>query len=112
MAAKGMIRGSLILVALPGDYGKPRPALAVQSSSLPLPSVVVCPLTTTIRPDIPAFRPTIEPSAANGLKITSQVMIDKPTTVPLDRVRGVIGLADEATLGIVTAGLAVLFDLT
>ncbi|MFO1074879.1 MAG: type II toxin-antitoxin system PemK/MazF family toxin [Geminicoccaceae bacterium] len=41
--------GDIVLVALTGDYGKPRTALVVQADSLTgddCGSVVVCPLTT------------------------------------------------------------------
>lgn len=39
------------------DYGKPRPALVLQSDLFSeLPSVVVCPLTTTLCKDTPQLR--------------------------------------------------------
>ncbi|NMH17585.1 type II toxin-antitoxin system PemK/MazF family toxin, partial [Tepidiphilus sp. B18-69] len=42
-----MQRGDLVTVSLPGDYGKPRPALIVQSDLLSeLESVVLCPVTS------------------------------------------------------------------
>ena len=39
-----MSRGELVLVAAPGDYGKPRPAVIVQSDAIPEShaSVVIC----------------------------------------------------------------------
>jgi mRNA interferase MazF len=105
-------RGSLVLVALPGDYGKPRPAVVIQSSAgSDLPSIVVCPLTTTIRPDLPAFRLTIEPSPDNGLQEPSQVMIDKPVTVPRERLRAIIGHLSEQHMASVTSALALLLDI-
>ena len=43
-----MKRGDLITVAVSGDYGKPRPALVIQSDFLAdTDSVLVCLLTTT-----------------------------------------------------------------
>lgn len=72
-----MKRGDLVTVAVPGDYGKPRPAVIVQSDWLDATdSVLVCLLTTVIR-DVPIYRLTIMPAAANGLKELSQVMVDK-----------------------------------
>ena len=51
-----------------GDYGKPRPALIVQSELFAeMPSVVICPLTTTLRNDADQFRLEVEPSERNGL---------------------------------------------
>ena len=42
-----MMRGDVVVVALPGDYGKPRPALIVQSDRfVDHPSVTVLPITS------------------------------------------------------------------
>ncbi|MEZ1817420.1 type II toxin-antitoxin system PemK/MazF family toxin, partial [Pseudomonas aeruginosa] len=44
-----MKRGDLVTVALQGDYGKPRPALVIQSDQFPgTASVVVLPVTSTL----------------------------------------------------------------
>lgn len=41
-------------------------------------------------------RVTIDPTRANGLRKVSQVMVDKVSTVPLGKTRGVIGrLSDD-----------------
>jgi mRNA interferase MazF len=61
-----MRRGQFAVVATSGDYGKPRPALIVQSELFAeLPSVVICPLTTTLRNDADQFRLEVEPSERN-----------------------------------------------
>ena len=64
MAGEVMRRGQFVTVATSGDYGKPRPALVVQSDLFAeLPSVVICPLTTTLRDDadlIPARSRSLE----------------------------------------------------
>ena len=50
-----MKRGDLITVAVSGNYGKPRPALVIQSDYLTeTDSVLVCLLTTTCR-DAPSI---------------------------------------------------------
>ena len=43
-------RGGLVVVAMPGDHGKPRPALIVQADvfNAAHPSVTVVPVTTTL----------------------------------------------------------------
>jgi mRNA interferase MazF len=80
----GMKRGDLVSVSLPGDYGKPRPTLIIQSDFFnEHPSVTVLPLTSELR-DAPLFRVTIEPEKENGLNKKSQVMVDKAHTVPYD----------------------------
>ena len=77
-----MKRGDLVTVAAQGDYGKPRPAVVVQSDSLAdADSVLVALLTSTFR-DAPIYRMTLEPTETNGLKTASQVMIDKIIAYP------------------------------
>jgi mRNA interferase MazF len=94
-----MRRGQFVTIAAPGDYGKPRPALVVQSDLFAeLPSVVICPLTTTIRTDADLFRLEVEPSPRNGLRQLSQIAIDKMTVIPVGKVGAVIGQADDALL--------------
>jgi mRNA interferase MazF len=85
-------RGDLVVVALPGDYGKPRPALIVQSDLFneTHASVSVVPVTSTLV-NAPLFRLTVEPSPGNGLRSLSQLMIDKVTTVSRTRVGVEIG---------------------
>jgi mRNA interferase MazF len=92
-------RGDFVVVALQGDYGKPRPALVVQSDLFDEhPSLTIAPVTSTIA-DAPLFRVTIEPTAANGLRAVSQIMVDKLTTVRRDRVTQTLGsLTDDALL--------------
>ena len=57
-----MKRGDLVTVSLPGAYGKPRPALIIQSNLFDdHPSVTVLPITSELR-ETPLFRITLEPS--------------------------------------------------
>ena len=101
-----MKRGDLVAVALSGDYGKPRPALVVQADQFAgLPSVTVLPLTSEIH-DEHLVRITIEPSLHTGLRVRSQVMVDKISTVPQGKVRGHIGQLDTITLRRVNGALA------
>src|SRR3546814_1464308 len=61
----------------PSDLGKPRPALIVQSNLLAeLESLVICPITSAVRDA--AFRITVEPDNANGLRVLSQTIWSKP----------------------------------
>jgi mRNA interferase MazF len=61
-----------------------------------LPSVVIFPLTTTLRPDAELFRLDVEPSPGNGLRQSSQIAIDKIAVIPAGKIGGVIGQADIA----------------
>lgn len=91
-----MKRGDLVTVALSGDYGKPRPALVIQSNLFAdHPFVTVLPLTSALR-EAPIFRVRIWPDQANGLHVPSDVMIDKLHTVAREKIRDTIGsIGDE-----------------
>ncbi|SEH33984.1 transcriptional modulator of MazE/toxin, MazF [Magnetospirillum fulvum] len=100
-----MRRGDLVLIALQGDYGKPRPALVIQSDLFDEhPSVTVLPITSDLRPT-PLFRIGLDPTPENGLRLPSQVMVDKTMTVARDKVGGVIGHLDDATMVAVNRAL-------
>ncbi|MDB5483908.1 MAG: transcriptional modulator of MazE/toxin, MazF [Caulobacteraceae bacterium] len=106
-----MRRGDVVTVALSGDYGKPRPALVVQADVFDaIPSVTVLPLTSQLT-DAALVRITIPPASANGLRVVSQVMIDKAITVPRGRIGDVIGRLDGEALRTVGAALSRFLDL-
>lgn len=91
-------RGDLVTIALPGDYGKPRPALVIQADAFQhLPSVTVLRLTSELH-DWPLFRITVRPSRSNGLQKTSQIMVDKAATVSRAKLDQRIGRADAGTM--------------
>lgn len=93
-----MRRGDFVTVATAGDYGKPRPALVIQSDAFePIPSVTVLPLTSEIHEET-LIRITVRPDPQNGLRAISQVMIDKTLTIPRARIGQVIGHADAETM--------------
>lgn len=82
-----------MLVALAGDYGKPRPAVVVQADILTesdCSSVVVCPLTTALS-NASRIRVPVEPSEENGLAKASEIMTEKIAGVPRHRIRETIG---------------------
>ncbi len=102
-----MKRGDLVTVAISGDYGKPRPALVIQSDLFDVhPSVTVLPVTSELR-GTPLFRVRVEPSNDNGLRKTSEIMVDKAQTVVRERVGDPIGRLDDETLLAVNRALAV-----
>ena len=85
--------------AAPGDFGKPRPAVVVQSDLFnpTHASIVICPITS--HPvDAPLFRLTIPPSRTNGLKAESQIMVDKIMAVHRDRIGKRIGRLSDAEM--------------
>ena len=96
-----MKRGDLVTIALQGDYGKPRPALVIQSDLFSEhPSVVILPVTSELR-DTPLFRVTIAPNEVNGLSRPSDVMVDKVQTLARDKIGSVFGrLSQEEMLSV------------
>ena len=97
-------------VAASGDYGKPRPAVIVQTDAFPEnhTSVVICQLTSELA-EAPDFRITIEPKPENGLRLKSQVMADKPVTIRRERGGQKIGRLDNQDM--VRLGTALAFVL-
>ena len=93
-----MKRGDLVTVALRGDYGKPRPALVIQSDFLPeTDSGLVCLVTTTLR-TASLYRLGLPAGEATGLREPSQVMVDKIMAVRRDRCGPPIGSLDAGAL--------------
>ena len=85
-------------VALPGDYGKPRPAVVIQSERLAATdSLLVCPLTSAQR-EAPLYRLAITPDAENSLRRASDIMVDKITAVRRARLGAAIGTLGGAHL--------------
>jgi mRNA interferase MazF len=107
-----MRRGDIVIVAATGDYGKPRPAVIVQTDAFPAHHalVVVCQMASEIV-EAPDFRVTIEPTAENGLRVRSQVMADKPVTVRRERIGQRIGGLNMEELARVNVALAFVMGL-
>ena len=107
-----MRRGDVVLAAASGDYGKPRPAVIVQTDAFPEThaSIVICQMTSEIV-DAPDFRITIDPNDRNGLRLRSQIMVDKPLTVRRSRIGASIGHLDEADMSRLNLALAFVMGL-
>jgi len=105
------MRGDLITIAIPGDFGKPRPALVIQADPFDEhPTVTVLPVTSTLVA-APLVRITVAPSPQNGLQKTSQVMIDKAVTVRREKLGPAFGRIDANTLLEVERCLAVFLGI-
>jgi mRNA interferase MazF len=107
-----MRRGDVVTIAATGDYGKPRPAVIVQTDALPAEhaSVVVCQLTSDFS-DAPDFRVTIDPTESNGLRVRSQAMADKPVTIRRARIGRHVGHLDDNDIGRLNIALAFVMGL-
>lgn len=108
-----MRRGDLVVVALPGDYGKPRPALVVQAdviSAFSFDSVLLCPLASEPT-GMTLCRILVEPTPETGLRERSEIMVEKLTAVSARRLRDVIGRIDEATMQAVERALLLVLGI-
>ena len=101
-----MKRGDVVLAVASGDYGKPRPALVVQSDYFnpTHASLTVCPITSELI-DARLFRLPVEPGPTNGLRKRSQIMVDKIQSLRRARVRSVVGRLTAKQLGEVDGAL-------
>ena len=107
-----MKRGDIVTVATQGDYGKPRPVVVVQSDKLDgTDSVLVCLLTSTVRA-APLFRLDVPNDGATGLRLPSQVMVDKIMAVRRDKCGQAIGPLDATTLVSLSRMIALLTGIT
>jgi mRNA interferase MazF len=104
-------RGDLVIVAVSGDYGKPRPALIIQADAFDaVPSITVAPVTSDIY-DAPLLRITVPAGAGSGLRKASQVMVDKITTVPRSKIGQRIGSVEAGTMRAVNQAIKSFLDL-
>ena len=109
--ARAVKRGDLVIVSPPGDYGKPRPAIVIQSDWLKATDSVLVSLITSALVEAPLYRLQIEPSEANGLTTPSQVMVDKIIAMPREKCGAVIGRISESELSTLNHMLSVVIGI-
>lgn len=105
------MRGDFVTIAMQGDFGKPRPALVIQSDQFNGHATVTILLVTGTLVDAPLLRVTIQPSKTNGLQKPSQVMVDKAMTVKRDKLGEAFGSASDAAMLEVGRCLAVFLGI-
>jgi mRNA interferase MazF len=101
-------RGDVVVAVFPGsDYGgKPRPFVVLQADQFgEHPSLTLALITSELH-TAPLFRLTVDPSPGNGLRVVSQICVDKILTVPRDKVGKVIGQMDADVMVRVNRALA------
>lgn len=106
-----MKRGDFVTIAMQGDFGKPRPALVVQSDLFNVHATVTVLLMSGSLIDAPLLRVTIQPDENNGLQKPSQVLIDKAMTVKRDKLGAVFGSANDKAMLQVGRCLAVFLSI-
>jgi mRNA interferase MazF len=105
-------RGEIWTVAGgPGHAGRRRLAIIIQSDRFDAtPSITICPLTATLV-DAEPVRFEIAPSKGNGLRATSQAMVDKIATVPKARLGQRVGHLDRHHFLLLNQHVAVFLGL-
>ena len=107
-----MKRGSVVTIATQGDYGKPRPAVVVQTDALNEThgTILVCPLTTDLH-EVPLLWIDIDPTPQNGLRQRSQLMADRVITMRRRNIGKTIGQVNPETMSRLTQTLAMLLGI-
>ncbi|MGR8023498.1 type II toxin-antitoxin system PemK/MazF family toxin [Burkholderia cenocepacia] len=106
-----MNRGRIVTVALQGDFGKARPALVVQSDLFAEHPSVTLLLMSSAMVDAPLIRITVVPSEQNGLRMPSQIAVDKMFTVRREKIGRPIGHLEDELMVAVNRSLLVFLGL-
>jgi len=108
----GFRRGDVVVAVFGRDYGKPRPAVVIQSDLFneSHASAVLCPISSDLT-GFTVFRVKVLASRASGLRADSEVMVDKMATVDRGRIRQRIGKLSAAQMTLVDTALQIWLDL-
>ena len=106
-----MKRGDIVIVSPQGSYGKPRPAVVIQSDALGGADSVLVSLLTADTTEAPLYRLLVPPTTANGLRAPSQVMVDKIVALPRDKCSRPVGSLDRGAMIALNHMLAVMIGI-
>jgi mRNA interferase MazF len=107
-----LTRGDVVVVALPGEYGKRRNAVVIQADPFiaDFPSVLVCPITSSPLAHSVARVP-VAATPENGLSMDMALMVDKIAAMPAIRIVRTLGRVDESVLARLNISLATLLGI-
>ncbi len=101
-----MKRGDVVIATGPGFGTKPRPYVVIQSDDYAvLTTQILLPTTSDLADPPSRLRVRIEPTEANSLRETSDVMTDIPVTVRANKVHQHIGRLSKGDLARVEQAL-------
>ena len=107
-----MKRGNVVTVAMQGDFGKPRPALVLQSDVFSdIHATVTVALISSNLMQVPIFRLDIDPDESNGLTKPSQVQIDKIQSIRIEKIGAIIGELSDVMMVRVNRAMALWLGL-
>lgn len=96
----------------PGGFGKPRPAVVIETDRLPgTDSVLLCLITGHVSEEIVQRRILVEPSPENGLQRRSQISVEKILAVRRIKCGDVIGTLEGEALEQLNQALALVVGL-
>ena len=105
------MRGDFVTIAMQADFGKPQPALVIQSDQFnEHETVTVLPVTSKLVA-APLLRVTVQSDPESGLQKPSQAMVDKAMTVKRDKVGQAFGRIEANTMVEVEPCLAVFLGI-
>lgn len=97
-----MARGDVLLVDLPASDGREqsgrRPVIAVQTDIAGEPLLMVAPITSNLKASRFKFTVKVDPSAENGLSVSSIIMIFQMRSIDKGRIVRKIGRLSDADL--------------
>lgn len=107
-----MKRGEIWTASAGSGYaGKPRPVVILQDDLFDVTnSVTICAFTTDAI-DAPLLRITVSANETTGIRETSQVMVDKITTVPRSKLGQKIGQLSDTDMMRLSRSVAVFLGL-
>lgn len=102
-----------MIAVFPGELGKPRPAVILQSDDFIeiFSTVLACPMTTHLIA-APLLRPIVAPNAENGLRDLSQTMVEKISPLRKEVIKQQIGRLGGADLKRIETALLHVAGLT
>lgn len=98
-------------MSVAGDFGKPRPALVLQADEFGGTATVTVLLLSGSMVEAPLLRVQVNPTPANGLRKTSQVMIDKAMTVRREKLGPAFGRLTDGELLAISRALALFLGI-
>lgn len=107
-----MKRGDIVIVSLPGNYGKPKPAVVIQNDRFEgrLETYIIA-LLTIFDEGAKVIRVNATPTAKNGLRKESKIMVDKLYAIPEHRIHQRVGKFEGTIMRRIDRALMMMLDL-
>ncbi len=101
----GIEAGDIVIVAPPGEFGKPRPAVIIQAGMEFVPERVTVALITSDLQRLPALRVPVPADISAGLRRPSEIAIDNLQTFSMSKIGEVVGTVPSFLMSAVEQAL-------